>query len=90
MKYDEEPPYLSFETNILPNRAKKLVFLLFNFITKIRSYKALIKLIDKETPELQYLLYENKELLTKENENKILHSIDLFTNITKYRSSTAL
>lgn len=87
LKYDEEPPYLSFDEDTLSKQTKDLANLLFDFIIEIRSYKALIKQIDKETPELQYLLHENKEMLTKENEDKILYSIDLFTNITKFRTN---
>ena len=60
---------------------------LFNFIVEIKNYKTIIKQIDKETPGLLYLIFENKENISTENINNINKGIDLFKEMTNLRIS---
>lgn len=84
--YKEDPPYLQISDSVpLSKESKILLDELFNFIIELRSYKTIIKQIDKETPELLYLIFENKEKLSKENINKINRGINLFKDMIKIR-----
>ena len=86
MEYVEDPPYLTIKnmTNI-KKETIDLITELFNFIIEIKNYKTIIKQIDKETPGLLYLIFENKENLSKENINNINKGIDLFKETIKLR-----
>ncbi len=84
--YKEDPPYLQTSDTVeLSKESQNLLDELFNFIIELRSYKTIIKQIDKETPELLYLIFENKEKLSKENINKINKGINLFKDMIKIR-----
>ena len=56
-----------------------------NFIVEIKNYKTIIKQIDKETPGLLYLIFENKENVSDSNINNINKGIELFKEMTNLR-----
>ena len=85
LTYIEDPPYLQMDLSLLTNETKEILLSLFDFITEIRSYKALIKQIDKDTPELLYILFENRQNIEEENINKINLGVDMFKQIIKFR-----
>lgn len=85
--FREDPPFLKFqferfskETNILLNQ-------LFDFIIMLRDYKIILKQIDKETPKLMYIIFENNNKISKENIEKINKSISLFKELYKLRNN---
>ena len=82
----EDPPYLKLSSEKrISDISTSLFNELFNFIIEIISYKTLIKQIDKETPELFYLIYEKKNKLTKKNKELINQGIELFKNIKEIK-----
>ena len=87
IEYIEDPPYLKVEnTYNLTEQGKCLLNQLFNFIVEIKSYKSIIKQIDKETPGLLYLVCENKENVSNENIENINRGIELFKNTINIRN----
>ena len=86
LDYIEDPPYLSIKdySNIKQetNNLKEL----FKFIVEIKNYKTIIKQLDKETPGLLYLIFENKENVSSENIININKGIDLFKEMTNLRT----
>ena len=78
----EDPPYLQLSKEIiLSDQSKSLFNELFNFIIEIISYKTIIKQIEKEIPELLYLIHEEKDKISKKNIKLINKGIELFRNI---------
>ena len=87
IEYIEDPPYLRVEnTKNLSQQGEYLLNQLFNFIVEIKSYKSIIKQIDKETPGLLYLVCENKENVSNENIENINRGIELFKNTINIRN----
>ena len=79
----EDPPYLQLSENIkISEFSQNLFNELFNFIIELVSYKAIIKQIDKETPELLYLIYESNKNISNKNIKSIQKGIELFKNIS--------
>ena len=88
MEYIEDPPYLDIKNRKnIKSETIDLITELFNFIIEIKNYKTIIKQIDKETPGLLYLIFENKESLSNENINNINKGINLFKEMTSLRTS---
>lgn len=88
MEYIEDPPYLDIKNRKnIKSETLDLITELFNFIIEIKNYKTIIKQIDKETPGLLYLIFENKESLSNENINNINKGINLFKEMTSLRTS---
>ena len=88
MEYIEDPPFLKLTTKEkIKKNSLDLLTELFNFIVEIKNYKTIIKQIDKETPGLLYLIFENKENISTENINNINKGIDLFKEMTNLRIS---
>ena len=87
MEYVEDPPYLRIKNqdNIKAD-TYILITELFNFIIEIKNYKTIIKQIDKETPGLLYLIFENKENVSSENISNINKGIELFKEMTNLRT----
>ena len=85
LTYKEDPPYLQVPLGNINGESLELLNELFNFITELVSYKTIIKQIDKETPELLYLIFENKEKLSKQNYKLINRGIELFKDLIKIR-----
>ena len=82
IEHREEPPYLILSKEVqLSDTSVNLFNELFNFITELISYKVIIKQIDKETPELLYLIYESKQKISNKNAELINKGIELFKNI---------
>ena len=87
IEYIEDPPYLKLiNLDNLEKDTKSLITELFSFIVEIKNYKAIIKQIDKETPGLLYLIFENKENIYSENINNINKGIELFKEMTNLRT----
>ena len=84
--YKEDPPFLSVNLENFSAYSHDVVKQLFDFILLLRSYKNIIKQIDKETPKLIYLVFENNDHLSKDNIDKINKAIDLFKDLTKIRT----
>ena len=83
----EDPPYLI----ILNNRnisveTNKIIKELFDFIIELKSYKTIIKQIDKETPGLLYLVFEYKENVSSHNIDNINKGIELFKDMINLRN----
>ena len=88
LEYIEDPPFLKLTTKEkIKKKSLDLLTELFNFIVEIKNYKTIIKQIDKETPGLLYLIFENKENISTENINNINKGIDLFKEMTNLRIS---
>ena len=82
IQHRDDPPYLVLSKEIpLSDKSLFLFNELFNFIIEIISYKTIIKQIDKETPELLYLIYESKNKLFNKNIELINKGMELFKNI---------
>ena len=88
IEYIEDPPYLKIKNDYLniSQKGKDLLNQLFNFIIEIKSYKSIIKQIDKETPGLLYLINENKENISSKNIDNINRGIELFKNTINIRN----
>ena len=86
MEYIDDPPYLNIQNIKNINKVTiDLITKLFNFIVEIKNYKTIIKQLDKETPGLLYLIFENKENVSKENINNINKGIELFKEMSSLR-----
>jgi hypothetical protein len=70
----------------LSEQSQNLFNELFNFIIELVSYKAILKQIDKETPELLYLIYEKKKKISNKNAKLIQKGIELYKNILVMKS----
>ena len=87
LDYIEDPPYLSIKDySNIKQETNNLIKELFKFIVEIKNYKTIIKQIDKETPGLLYLIFENKENVSSENIININKGIDLFKEMTNLRT----
>ena len=88
MECIEDPPYLRIKNKAqIKKETKDLLTELFNFIIEIKNYKTIIKQIDKETPGLLYLIFENKENVSSENIDNINKGIELFKEMTNLRTA---
>ena len=86
LTYIEDPPYLQCRGfDSLSEQAKEKLQEIFDFIVEVRGYKQIIKQIDKDTPELLFLVFENKEFISEENCKKINDSMNLFKEMVKLR-----
>ena len=86
LEYMEDAPYLRIKNrDIIKEDTNELINELFNFIIEIKNYKTIIKQIDKETPGLLYLIFENKENVSESNINNINKGIELFKEMSSLR-----
>jgi len=85
----EDPPYLkpSIKTK-LSDESANLLDELLHFVIELVSYKPIIKQIDKEIPELIYLVHEKKNKLSKKNIELINKGIDLFKKLKQLKYDT--
>ena len=83
----EDPPFLIVKKEKFSKETNELISLLFDFIIKLRDYKFIVKQIDKETPKLMYIVFENNNNVSKENISKINKGIILFKELNKIRNS---
>ena len=83
----EDPPFLIIiNKENLPQDTQDLINELFNFIIELKSYKTILKQIDKETPGLLYLVFENKANISSKNINNINKGIELFRSMVSVRN----
>ena len=86
IEYMEDAPFLKInKKENINEETNKLLNELLNFIVEIKNYKTIIKQIDKETPGLLYLIFENKENVSDSNINNINKGIELFKEMTNLR-----
>ena len=86
IEYMEDAPFLKIKNKEnIKEETNKLLNELFNFIVEIKNYKTIIKQIDKETPGLLYLIFENKENVSDSNINNINKGIELFKEMSNLR-----
>ena len=89
--FKEDPPYLKPSPEVkLSDESASLLDELLHFIIELVSYKSIIKQIDKEIPELIYLVHEKKNKLSKKNLELINKGIDLFINFKQLKSDTLI
>ena len=85
----EDPPYLKPSNEIkLSDESANLLDELLHFIIELISYKSIIKQIEKEIPELIYLVHEKKNKLSKKNIELINKGIELFRNLKQIKNDT--
>ena len=83
----EDPPFLIVKREKFSKETNELITHLFDFIIKLRDYKYIIKQIEKETPKLMYIVFENNHNVSKENISKINKGMILFKDLNKIRNS---
>ena len=81
--FKEDPPFFSINEKKISDETKNILNDLMEFITKLKDYRILIKQLDKETPKLMYIVFENSNDVSKDNLNKINKAISLFQDLTK-------
>ena len=84
--FKEDPPFFSINEKKISDETKIILNDLMEFITKLKDYRILIKQLDKETPKLMYIVFENSNDVSKDNLNKINKAISLFQDLTKLRN----
>ena len=66
LTFMNDPPYLKLSNEVkLSEESVNLLEELFQFVIELISYKTIIKQIEKEIPELIYLVHEKKNKLSK-------------------------
>ena len=90
LSFREDPPFLKIGFNITNSDTNTILSKLFDFIIRLRDYKILIKQLDKETPKLMYILYENNNKISKKNLEKINKGFLLFKDLIRLRSNILL
>ena len=83
--YIENIPYIQILNENLSNEINEKINELINFINELNDYKILIDKIDKESPQLFYLEFENNGNISDKNIKKIHISIQLFEQLKKIR-----
>ena len=86
IKFKEDPPYISINSKNFSQSTNFIVSKLFEFIISLRDYKIIMKQIDKETPKLMYILFDNNNRISKDNLEKINKAILLFKDLSKLRT----
>ena len=84
--YKEDPPFFNLNKTKISEETQNILSELFEFITNLKDYRVLIKQLDKETPKLTYIVFENNNDISKENINKINNAISLFHDLVKLRN----
>ena len=84
INFKEEPPFMKIEKEF-SEYTNSLLSKLFEFVVKLRDYKIILNQIDKETPKLMYIIFENNNKISKENLDKINKSILLFKDLNELR-----
>ena len=85
--HKEDLPYLKLSSQVrISDQSLQLFNQLLNFILELVNYKMIIKQIEKEIPELLYLIYETKDKLTNKNIISINKAIELFKNTKQIKN----
>lgn len=87
IKFKEDPPYMTINSNNFSASTNNLIAKLFEFVINLRDYKLILKQLDKETPKLMYIVFDNNNKISKDNLGKINKAITLFKDLTKLRSN---
>ena len=87
LSFREDPPFMKIDFNFKSPDTNIILSQFFEFIVRLRDYKILIKQIDKETPKLMYILYENNNKVSKENLEKINKGIILNKDLSRLRTN---
>ena len=87
IKFKEDPPYMTINSNNFSTSTNNLIAKLFEFVINLRDYKLILKQLDKETPKLMYIVFDNSNKISKDNLGKINKAITLFKDLTKLRSN---
>ena len=87
IKFKEDPPYMTINSNNFSASTNNLIAKLFEFVINLRDYKLILKQLDKETPKLMYIVFDNSNRISKDNLGKINKAITLFKDLTKLRSN---
>ena len=85
--FREDPPFLKVKFEKFSQDTNNIIKQLFDFVIQLRDYKIIMKQIDKETPKLMYIVFENNNKISKENIEKINKAIILFKDLNKLRSN---
>ena len=85
--FKEDPPFFDVNKDRISLETQNILTDLFKFVTNLKDYRIIIKQLDKETPKLMYILFENNNNVSKENLNKINKAISLFHELAKLRNS---
>lgn len=89
LTYIEDPPYLKMNNeDEVDENTGKIFKNLLDFIVEIRSYKSLIKQLEREIPGLLYILHENTNMVNSSEEEFIKDSVDMFEELKKFRART--
>ena len=86
LNYTEDAPYLIFDIKELSNDTIEKLNELLNFIIELRICKPLIAQIDKDSPQLLYLEFENHKNISNRNIQRIHNSIKLFEQLKELRN----
>ncbi len=86
LRYVEDAPYLIFDIKDLSNDTQEKLNELLNFILELRICKPLIVQIDKDSPQLLYLEFENNKKISNRNIERIHNSIKLFEQLKQLRN----
>ena len=86
LNYTEDAPYLIFDIKNLTNDTKEKLNELLNFIIELRSCKTVLSQIDKDSPQLLYLEFENHKNISNRNIQRIHNSIKLFEQLKQLRN----
>ena len=87
LTFREDPPFLKVKFEKFSEGTNNIITHLFDFVIKLRDYKIIMKQIDKETPKLMYIVFENNNKISKENIDKINKAILLFKDLNRLRSN---
>ena len=85
--FKEDPPFFDVNKDRISLETQNILTDLFKFVTNLKDYRIIIKQLDKETPKLMYILFENNNNVSKENLNKINKAISLFHELAKLRNT---
>ena len=85
--FKEDPPFFDVNKERISLETQNILNDLFKFVTNLKDYRIIIKQLDKETPKLMYILFENNNNVSKENLNKINKAISLFHELAKLRNT---
>jgi hypothetical protein len=84
--YFENIPYIKIQNENLSNEINEKINELLNFIIELRICKPLIAQIDKDSPQLLYLEFENHKNISNRNIQRIHNSIKLFEQLKELRN----
>lgn len=85
--FKEDPPFFNINKDKVSPDTQIILDKLLEFIINLKDYRMIIKQIDKETPRLMYIVFENNNNVSKENLDKIRKAISLFHDLTKLRNN---